>query len=747
MSTGLTSAGAVQWVGGSWVAVVTPRGVMLLPPTADDAVVTDLWELLRAEGTSMVDLMDALLSSSGGHIGSLPEFAAVLSGEAEVMHVMVRGRPVIFVDGTKLNCDGVETWYETTLESGQDIRVIAPEELHGRTRPVVDAIVSAAALLLGGGKIDDGIIPKAPEPVALAAEAKESAEAEHVEVADKAGAAEPLAKDEFLDAPVPAPALVEEHVPVADETIMAPQISLDEEPEATEVAEETSAVSAHSAADVEPVEAALSGEQIDEVDELSARAADAEQSAAEAEASAESSPSAESPKSAASADEAAVSAHSADEAEDKAEETDEADKPEVASPADAQAPAADEPEDQVEAPKADADEADRAEDLAAVETPEVDAVVAEAVETDKPTRGRGRFGKRVKAAAAAAAALVAHESAEAEAAEEAEDLAEFAAGKDEAEAPAAKAEETQADAEHDAEESDAVEAAEPTEAEASAEAVEDEPAAELAEEAAAFSKDQTPNAQFPDEEIEYEFELEPGMNVVDDFDEGEVRVVTPTAPAAQAEEPQDEESEEPQAADEDSEAVSSTIISHTVDQDLPQALLAELDAEFGVDLGAPSTDELYEDRYVLACPCPKGHANPTSRSKCRVCGEDLVLPAQRMVCPALGTVTMSSGEVISLDRDLVVGRQPDVTSFAMGDVPPLAVVVPSPERLISRNHVHIMLEEWAVLVEDLATRNGTILCRDGEDPVRMAPGTSVLIRNGDELVLGDGQSLVFEDLP
>ncbi|WP_194949836.1 FHA domain-containing protein [Actinomyces trachealis] len=733
MSTGLTSAGAVQWVGGSWVAAVTPRGVMLLPPTADDAVVTDLWELLRAEGTSMVDLMDALLGNSGGHIGSLPEFAAVLSGEAEAMHVMVRGRPVVFVDGTKLNCDGVETWYETTLESGRDVRVIAPEELHGRTRPVVDAIVSAAALLLGGGKIEGDIIPKAPEPAALAAAPEaaaakpETAEAEQPEAEVSEGSevsstAAPQVKDAFLDAPLPAPALVEESVPAPDETMMAPRIDIEAEAQATEVVEDfQSADSADRVVDSEPLEVVLTGDQIDEVDELSTLTADAEQAESPTEATAESG---ESSESASSADEA-------EEPEDKKAEAyktgDLADDAEAeAEDADGKVETSDERAEVAETKAAAA--AQLVDESAKTEAPE-----AEVAATDEPPRGRGRFGKRMKAAAAAAAAaagLVAHDSAEAE------DLAEATAEEAEAKAKAAVIEDHAESEQAETQEAEAEEA----------ETAEIAEAGVQAEETAVLPVRDTPIGQFPDDEIEYELELEPGAAVVDDFDEGEVRVVTPAAakPAQKS-----KSAQEPQDADEgrDGDAVSSTIISHTVDQDLPQALLAELDAEFGVDLDSPSTNELYEDRYVLACPCPKGHANPTSRSKCRICGEDLVLPAQRMVCPALGTVTMSSGEVISLDRDLVVGRQPDVTSFAMGDVPPLAVVVPSPERLISRNHVHIMLEEWAVLVEDLATRNGTILCRDGEDPVRMAPGTSVLIRNGDELVLGDGQSLVFEDLP
>lgn len=668
MSTGLTTAGAVQWVGGSWVAVVTPRGVMLLPPTADDDIVTDLWELLRAEGTSMVDLMDALLASSGGHIGSLPEFAAVIAEEPEAMHVLVRGRPVIFVDGSQLNCQGVETWYETTLGAAQDVRVIAPEELHGRTRPVVDAIVSAAALLLGGAKADGDIIPKAPVRNAQPAQEPEPQEAAALVPALTEEPEAAPAEDGLPDAEAQAPAYVEELSAAALAPVIAEHDLPATEPEGDYAQDK--ADSEPQAEAVEPVQDEDLSEPVDEVDELS------------------------------------VSAHSEPAAHAQTPETgDDEPHDDVASPLADAVPELDLPDSELEAaPEAEAvADAEPAPALTVVQDSDLEGgalLQAEAeqsaAETSKGRSGRGsRFRRGRKKAAKEKSAPAA-------------DLA------------AAEVRDTSLPV---------------TGAEEDAFAEGQEPAALQAEPEQVVEPGTGPLASLAsDDESGYAPAAVSGTEAVDgfdDFDEQEPAAAEAAGPGAGS----------------DDEVLSSTIISSTMDQDLPEALLAELDAEFGVDLDAVSSNEFYEDRYVLACPCPKGHANPTSRSKCRVCGEELVLPAQRMVCPSLGTVTMSSGEVISLDRDLVVGRQPDVTSFAMGDVPPLAVVVPSPERLISRNHVHIMLEEWAVLVEDLATRNGTILCRDGEDPVRMAPGTSVLIRNGDELVLGDGQSLVFEDLP
>ena len=78
---------------------------------------------------------------------------------------------------------------------------------------------------------------------------------------------------------------------------------------------------------------------------------------------------------------------------------------------------------------------------------------------------------------------------------------------------------------------------------------------------------------------------------------------------------------------------------------------------------------------------------------------------------------------------------------------PAVLTVPSPGQLISRNHLLIELDEWSVLARNLSESNGTLLLREGE-PARKIPSSEpVLLRAGDVLDLGDGQSLAMEDLP
>ena len=119
-----------------------------------------------------------------------------------------------------------------------------------------------------------------------------------------------------------------------------------------------------------------------------------------------------------------------------------------------------------------------------------------------------------------------------------------------------------------------------------------------------------------------------------------------------------------------------------------------------------------------------------------------------IICPPLGRVRASTGKVVELDRPVLVGRAP-VPSEVRGleDSAPAVLTVPSPEQLVSRNHLLIELDEWSVLARNLSESNGTLLLREGE-PARKIPSSEpVLLRAGDVLDLGDGQSLVMEDLP
>jgi hypothetical protein len=156
---------------------------------------------------------------------------------------------------------------------------------------------------------------------------------------------------------------------------------------------------------------------------------------------------------------------------------------------------------------------------------------------------------------------------------------------------------------------------------------------------------------------------------------------------------------------------------------------------------------------VLALACGQGHANPPTRQQCRTCGASLDGEPQRAPRPPLGRVLVSSSapgaahddQVVDLDRDVVVGRRPR-TSTTSAEKMPRMVAVPSPQKDISRSHVQVTLEEWHVLVEDLATTNGTVLLRAGQKPRRLHPNQKEIVVDGDVVELGDGASLTFEGI-
>ena len=172
------------------------------------------------------------------------------------------------------------------------------------------------------------------------------------------------------------------------------------------------------------------------------------------------------------------------------------------------------------------------------------------------------------------------------------------------------------------------------------------------------------------------------------------------------------------------------------------------DTPVSIAVGIRRPDYPAAGRQALSVLCPEGHANPTNYVRCRACGAELSQPARMITCPPLGRLRLSSGQAVTLDRPILVGRQPSSI-----DVPqlegqsPTLVTVPSPERLVSRNHVLIELDEWSVLARNLSAGNGTVLKRDGVSPQKLPYTEPLLLRNGDVLDLGDGQSLVLEDLP
>ncbi|OMH31319.1 FHA domain-containing protein [Tersicoccus sp. Bi-70] len=158
------------------------------------------------------------------------------------------------------------------------------------------------------------------------------------------------------------------------------------------------------------------------------------------------------------------------------------------------------------------------------------------------------------------------------------------------------------------------------------------------------------------------------------------------------------------------------------------------------------TDRPTTGPLVLARVCPEGHANPPATRDCGRCGRALTGDPRRVPRPSLGTLTVSDGRRLELDRPLVVGRQPAVTRGAGADMPRI-VTVPSPHGDISRSHVRVRLDGWHVLLDDLESTNGTLLRRPGQPPRRLGRGESTMLLDGDAIDLGDGIGLTFEARP
>lgn len=110
-----------------------------------------------------------------------------------------------------------------------------------------------------------------------------------------------------------------------------------------------------------------------------------------------------------------------------------------------------------------------------------------------------------------------------------------------------------------------------------------------------------------------------------------------------------------------------------------------------------------------------------------------------------GRIRVSTGQVVELDRTVIIGRRPRSTR-ASGDSMPHLVAVESPQQDISRSHLEVRPESGSVVVIDLHTTNGSTLLRPGADPVRLHPGEQTLVLTGDVVDLGDGVTVAFEGL-
>ena len=740
----------VWWTEGSWTGVVTPRAVMILPPSVPQDLTERLWRLLRSEEASLTRALDELVMGMGGRLGAIPDFVLAVSAPEDVFHVALRGAPQMEVDGKALDASAVTTWFETTVTAPNSLIVSAPDGAGQVRRPAVDAVVSTGHLVLRGSEKssgtpspsrasskgsgdsdDDDPDPAGPDysttsagsagsPAAAVRTSRSSRRASRRASRRQSASSDRSEQDDSSEG---APA----------ETAASPDVVDDLIEIAQDNAEQQARDGAELAASLETAEAAEAAES------TTGRSAD---SAVDSDASEEPAliTASEGP-----ADLLAVVAGISEAAEATS-------SPEpVEAPAELSTPVVEVVE--ADAPSAEAESFESFESVESVEAPAValDAQAPEAAEVATQSSPEASDEDPLIAPVFDIPALPIPSAQEAEAMipppppPSSEDLE--AAGIKDAAAEVTEVAQTPADFVP----VEAAEAAVVAEATAVAEAA----AQAHAEEEPVRSGDhdgQTINGLPEDLSQELRAELlnqglgplEPGQSAEAAESAGSA------AAAATVVELVHPSADEPSSADlgrgdHDGQTING----------LPEDLVGELVSLVGAGPSSPaspvsasSPSEPDAIRIVLSAVCPQGHPNPTNYTVCRVCGAELNRPAKSVACPPLGRVVTSGGESIELNRPLLVGRNPvadDITSVA--EVPLRPLTVASPNQLVSRNHILIDLDAWSVLAQDLGNCNGTVLNRQNEAPVRLSSANPVLLRSGDVLDLGDGQTLAFENLP
>jgi len=144
---------------------------------------------------------------------------------------------------------------------------------------------------------------------------------------------------------------------------------------------------------------------------------------------------------------------------------------------------------------------------------------------------------------------------------------------------------------------------------------------------------------------------------------------------------------------------------------------------------------------VLAVRCERGHLTDPLSPGCRGCGGPVPpQEPQRVLRPQLGVLRLPDGELVPLDRPVVLGRQP--APSGPGDWPHL-VPLPQDSTYLSRSHLRIDLDGWHVLARDLASRGGTTVLAPGRDPEMIRAHEPHLVEHGTVLDLAGAYRLTY----
>jgi hypothetical protein len=106
---------------------------------------------------------------------------------------------------------------------------------------------------------------------------------------------------------------------------------------------------------------------------------------------------------------------------------------------------------------------------------------------------------------------------------------------------------------------------------------------------------------------------------------------------------------------------------------------------------------------------------------------------------------LSTGELVDVDRLVLVGRAPDARRFADAGERPRLVAVDSPHQEISATHLEVRPgtgpDAGVAVLTDLGSTNGTWLVRPGRDAEELRAGLAERLLPGAVVDLGDGVTI------
>jgi hypothetical protein len=164
----------------------------------------------------------------------------------------------------------------------------------------------------------------------------------------------------------------------------------------------------------------------------------------------------------------------------------------------------------------------------------------------------------------------------------------------------------------------------------------------------------------------------------------------------------------------------------------------------------PGTSETPLDRESSAAKQPPSAAASEATVIAPIPGH---VPAAAPVDPASSPTTSAlqlrleraDGSRESLARPVLIGRAPSAAPTATASALPPRLITIVDDKDISRSHVRIAVEGDAVVVTDLASKNGTVVTLPGGSPRKLRGGEPTVVLPGTLIDLGGGVTFTVRE--